>query len=63
MHSEQLEKIEKRLEALERVCSRMDNHISFVEHQYRRLRGPLDWLVSSFSTPLSYFSRAKALVI
>ena len=57
-----LASIEERLERLEKTMYKMDKHIDFIEVQYARLRGPLDWLVASFSTPLSYISRAKSLL-
>ena len=34
----------KKIESLDKTCSRMDSHINFVEGTYQSLRTPLDYL-------------------
>ena len=41
---ERLKELEK-LEEIEESCSRMNEHITFVDSVYAKLRSPLDWLV------------------
>ena len=44
-----LEKLEK-LEAIEENCSKMGNHINFVEAVYETVRAPLQFISNKLST-------------
>lgn len=46
---EKLEKLEK-LEAIEENCSKMGNHINFVEAVYETVRAPLQFISNKLST-------------
>jgi len=37
---------------LKRICSRMDNHITFVENTYHTLRTPIDYIKYYFNKPI-----------
>ena len=41
----ELEQLRSSIRDLQRVCGRMDSHISFVEHTYTRIRSPLQWVL------------------
>ena len=54
--TERLDRIEVRLEAIERIlsqivnsCDNMDDHIGFIHGVYRTVRSPLDYIVSKIS--------------
>ena len=54
--TERLDRIEARLEAIERIlshivnsCDNMDDHIGFIHGVYRTVRSPLDYIVSKIS--------------
>jgi hypothetical protein len=40
-----LDSIEKRLEAVEKGCSKMTGHVDFVERAYKVVRKPLNFLM------------------
>jgi len=41
-----LDVIEKRLETVEKGCTKMTNHVNFVEHTYTLVRRPLNYLLA-----------------
>ena len=48
---------------LKQTCSRMNNHISFVENTYNIIRHPLNWVVNKWYGIYGYltFSKVDAL--
>ena len=40
-----LESIEKRLEAVEKGCSKMTGHVDFIERAYKAVRAPLNYVM------------------
>jgi archaellum component FlaC len=40
----EIQKINKRLDAIEKSTTNMDNHINFIEKTYSLVRGPLSWV-------------------
>jgi len=40
-----LDTIEKRLEAVEKGCSKMSGHVDFVERAYKVVRAPLNYIM------------------
>ena len=46
----QVHQLTQSIEELKVICSRMDNHITFVEATYDTLRTPLDYIKSYFKS-------------
>jgi len=46
-----LEIIEKRLDNVETGCSKMSNHVNFVERVYTLVRRPLNFVIGTISLP------------
>lgn len=42
----ELKVIKNELKEIKQLCSRMDNHINFVESSYSIVRNPINWLIS-----------------
>jgi len=40
-----LDRIEKRLEAIEKGCAKMNDHVNFVERAYKVVRAPLNYVL------------------
>jgi hypothetical protein len=40
-----LDRIEKRLEAIEKGCVKMNDHVNFVERAYKVVRAPLNYVL------------------
>ena len=40
----EIQKINERLDAIEKSSANMDKHINFIEKTYNLVRGPLSWL-------------------
>jgi hypothetical protein len=40
-----LDRIEKRLEAIENGCAKMNDHVNFVERAYKVVRAPLNYVL------------------
>lgn len=40
-----LDSIEKRLEAIEKGCAKMNAHVNFVERAYKVVRAPLNYVI------------------
>jgi hypothetical protein len=49
-----LDRIEKRLEAIENGCAKMNDHVNFVERAYKVVRDPLNYV-------LTHLKRAEEL--
>lgn len=54
-----IEALQKDIQDLKVICSRMDNHIDFVEQTYETLRTPLDYVKYYFNKPIKYISSNK----
>jgi len=44
---------------LKKTCSRMDNHISFVENTYNIIRHPLNWFINKWYRFYGYLTLSK----
>lgn len=44
-----IEELKNDIEELKRICSRMDNHISFVESVHETLKTPIEYVKYYFS--------------
>lgn len=45
-----LDELKASIDELKTICSRMDTHISFVEHTYSTLKSPIEYIKSYFPT-------------
>jgi hypothetical protein len=43
---EKLIAIEKRIDAIEDKCDRMDSHINFINEVYKTVKSPLDFIIA-----------------
>jgi hypothetical protein len=58
-----LESIEKRLEAIEKGCSKMSGHVDFIEMAYRAVRKPLNFLLGTPKLPPLVENKTQDLIV
>ena len=59
----ELKEIRQEIRDLKKTCSKMDNHVEFVESVYETVRAPVSWILSKVpgrsSLMLSHLSRVE----
>ena len=50
LQREEITKLTIAIRDLEKVCSRMNNHITFVENVYETVKAPANYILSKIST-------------